>query len=67
MESTVFWVIIPCNLLRVNRRFGGTGRLQLQGRRITRTRYQLESRRQADVGFSFDPEVGGDMFLRNVG
>jgi hypothetical protein len=35
MKSTVFWDIMPCSPLRVNRRF--------------------------------DPEDGGDMFLRNVG
>jgi uncharacterized membrane protein YhaH (DUF805 family) len=39
MKSTVFWVIMPCSPLKVNRRFGGTYRLHFQGR-ISRARYQ---------------------------
>jgi hypothetical protein len=35
MKSSVFWDITPCNPLSVNRRFGGTYRLHLQGRRIS--------------------------------
>jgi hypothetical protein len=35
MKSTIFWDITPCSLLSVNRRFGGTYRLHLQGRRNT--------------------------------
>jgi hypothetical protein len=33
MKSTIFWDITPCSPLSVNRRFGGTYRLHLQGRR----------------------------------
>jgi hypothetical protein len=47
MNNTVFWDVTPCSPLKVNRRFGGTYRLLLQGR-ISRARYQLESRRQAE-------------------
>jgi hypothetical protein len=36
MKSTIFWDITPCSLLKVNRRFGGTYRLHLQGRRTSR-------------------------------
>jgi hypothetical protein len=57
MKSTIFWDITPCSLLRVNRRFGGTYCLHLQGRRISWARSQHESRWQD----------GGDMFFRNVG
>jgi hypothetical protein len=32
MKSTIFWDIKPCSPLSVNRRFGETYRLQLQGR-----------------------------------
>jgi hypothetical protein len=74
MKSTIFWDITPCNPLKVNRRFGGTYCLHLQGRKISRARNQLESRlvTYCDAGFLlslhiFDPEDGGDMFLRNVG
>jgi hypothetical protein len=33
MNSTVLWDIMPCSPLSVNRRFGGTYRLHLQGRK----------------------------------
>jgi hypothetical protein len=42
-ESSVFSDVTPCSLLKVNRRFGGTYRLHLQGRRISQTRNQRES------------------------
>jgi hypothetical protein len=47
MKITVFWDIIPCSPLKVNRRFGGTDRFHLEGCRISRTRNQRESRWQA--------------------
>jgi hypothetical protein len=34
MKSIIFWDMTPCSLLSFNRRFGGTYRLHLQGRRI---------------------------------
>jgi hypothetical protein len=43
MKSTVFCDITPCSLLSVNRRFGGTSRLHLQGRKISRARNRHES------------------------
>jgi hypothetical protein len=30
-KATIFWDITPCSPLKVNRRFGGTYRLHLQG------------------------------------
>jgi hypothetical protein len=48
MNSTIFWDITPCSPLRVNRHFGGTYRLHLQGRKISRERHQRESRWQAE-------------------
>jgi hypothetical protein len=33
-EEPIFWDITPCNPLKVNRQFGGTCHLRLQGRRI---------------------------------
>jgi hypothetical protein len=56
MKTAVFWDITPCSPLKVNRRFGETNRLHLQGR-ICRARNQRESMLQD----------GGNMFLRNVG
>jgi hypothetical protein len=67
MKSYLFWDITPCSPLKVNRRFGGTYRLHLQGRGMSRARNQRESRWQAELGLLSDPEDGGDMFLRNAG
>jgi hypothetical protein len=44
MTSTIFWVIMPCSSLEVNRLFGGTYRIHLQGQRINYARYQRERR-----------------------
>jgi hypothetical protein len=48
LKSSVFWDKMPCSTLKINRRFGGTYRLYLQGRRINRARSQLESMSQAE-------------------
>jgi hypothetical protein len=49
MKSAIFWDITPYSSFKVNRRFGGPYRLHLQGRRISRARYQSESRWQASL------------------
>jgi hypothetical protein len=107
MESIIFWVMMSCSPSSFNRRFGGTYRLHLQGRRNKFNKNQLGSRWHSAchllaswflsslflqpwrwrqyvpqkrgtllvicllAGFCwtyfFDPEDGGDMFLRNVG
>jgi hypothetical protein len=46
VKSIIFWDITPCSPLSVNRRFGGTYRLHLQGRRSSArnqqaNRYQI--------------------------
>jgi hypothetical protein len=71
MKSSIFWDITPCSPLKTNRRFRGTCRLHLQGR-ISRARNQralLATCFHAGFlsGLFFNPEDGGDMFLRNVG
>jgi hypothetical protein len=43
-KNSIFWGKTPCSPLKVNRRFGGTCLLHLQGRRINRGRKQLESK-----------------------
>jgi hypothetical protein len=53
-KNTMFWDINPSSPLKVNRRFGGTYDLHFQGRRVSRTRNQRESRWQA-----YNPENGG--------
>jgi hypothetical protein len=60
MKSINFWNMTPCSPLSFNRRFGGTYRLHLQGRR---NRFS----KPASWTYFFGPEDGGDMFLRNVG
>jgi hypothetical protein len=67
MKSTIFWDIKLCSLLKVNRRFGGTYRLHLQGRRISSVVLSTSFDAGFLLGLFFDPEDGGDMFLRNVG
>jgi hypothetical protein len=46
MKSTIFWDITPCSPLSVNRRFGGTYRLHLQGRSEQETSVKGVNQRQ---------------------
>jgi hypothetical protein len=43
MKSSIFWDITPCSPLNVNNCFGGTCRLNLQGRRKSQVKYQREA------------------------
>jgi hypothetical protein len=38
MKNAVFWGVAPCRCSRFNRRFGGSYRLHLQGRKIRERR-----------------------------
>jgi hypothetical protein len=40
MKNTIFWDIMLCSPLKVNRRFAETYRLHLQGRKISQARNQ---------------------------
>jgi hypothetical protein len=40
LKSFISWDIKPCSSLKLSRRFGGTCRLHLQGRRISQARNQ---------------------------
>jgi hypothetical protein len=42
MKSCIFWDITPCSPLEANGRFGGSYRLQLQGRKLSQTIHQHE-------------------------
>jgi hypothetical protein len=53
MESYILWDITPRSPLKVNRRFGA----------LFDTWFHIGFL----LGLFFDPEDGGDMFLRNVG
>jgi hypothetical protein len=74
MKSTMFCDITPCIPLRVNRRFGAKYHLNLQGQRISQAgnKSALQSLLATCfypgflLGLRFDPEDGGDIFLRNV-
>jgi hypothetical protein len=46
LKSSVFWDIMSCIPLKVNRRFGGTYRLIIQDRRISQARNQCEAGRK---------------------
>jgi hypothetical protein len=59
IKNAVFWDVAPCSYF-VNRRFGGTYRLHLQGIRNPRAMNQREL-----VDFLYS-EDGGDTFIRNV-
>jgi hypothetical protein len=48
-KSSVFWDTTLCSPLEVNRRFGGTCRPHLQGRRIRKARNQHEAVRKVSV------------------
>jgi hypothetical protein len=77
MRSIIFWDMTPCSLLSCNRSFGGTYRLHLQGRRNNFSKNQQAGGKQNAPStcllagccwnYFFDPEDGGDMFLRNFG
>jgi hypothetical protein len=57
LKGTIFSYITPCRPLRVNRRFGGTYRFYLQGRKISPiTCFHAGFL----FGLFFGPEGGGD-------
>jgi hypothetical protein len=66
MKSIIFWDVTPCSPLSFNRRFGGTYRLHLQGKEISSAKKTACSLVFCGKYF-FDPEDGGDMFLRYIG
>jgi hypothetical protein len=55
MKNSVFWDITLCRLLKGNRRFRGTFRLILQGRRISHARNQDEKQ----VASRMSPQSSG--------
>jgi hypothetical protein len=51
-KYSIFWDITPCSLLKVNRRFGGTCRLHLQGRRISQAEQMRQDPRNRRLTFN---------------
>jgi hypothetical protein len=74
MKSSIFWDITLCSHFKVNRRFvervGYSGLVELKAKQEASVK-QAASRALIHAcffsGLFFDPEDGGDMFLRNVG
>jgi hypothetical protein len=63
----VFWFLTPCSSATA-RRFGGTYRFRIQGRKVNQEKIQKPCLWIASAAWLFlDPEGGGDTFLRNVG
>jgi hypothetical protein len=53
--------------LKVNRNFGGTYRLHLQGQKISEADLATSFHADFLLGLFFDHEDGGDMLFRNIG
>jgi hypothetical protein len=52
MKSSIFRVIVPCSPLNVHRRFGGTGRLHFQGRRISQEETNMKQVASRPLAYS---------------
>jgi hypothetical protein len=66
--SSVFWDITPCSLLIINRRFGRASPpysllMNKPSKKPARGRGKQS---WSPARLFFDPEDGGDVFLRNV-
>jgi hypothetical protein len=60
-KSTIFWDITPCSLFSAD--VSEEHIASIFSRALLATCFQAGFR----LGLFFDPEDGGDMFLRNVG
>jgi hypothetical protein len=69
MKIAIFWDIPPCSPY-LNQRFGGMYHLHLQGRKSAEQETSVRAGgypRWVVALLIFDPEDGGNTFLRNVG
>jgi hypothetical protein len=64
LKSTAFWDVTQCSLVGVYQRYGEMYWFHLQDQRVS----QASSRKMPVClfGLIFDPEDGGNTFLRNV-
>jgi hypothetical protein len=46
LKITAFWDVMPCSLLKINGRFGGTYRLHLQCRRVSQATNEQNIRKE---------------------
>jgi hypothetical protein len=53
LKNRIFCDITPCSPLKVNRRFKGTCRLHLQGRRISQARNKRQAGSRQQTSFDF--------------
>jgi hypothetical protein len=71
MQSSVFWNITPCNLVKVNRHFEGTYRLHLHSQLVSQATNNMKQLSACCLlpalffDLLFYPEYEGDVFLRN--
>jgi hypothetical protein len=68
MKSTIFWDITPCSSLKVNRRFGATYASVFRAKELAELETSVKEggkQSSAEQSLYFDPEDGGDVFLRN--
>jgi hypothetical protein len=65
MMSSILLAITPYGPLQVDRCFGGTCRLYLQGRSVNQARNQRQAGRKQSL-LAVVTTCLGDMFLRNV-
>jgi hypothetical protein len=61
-KVAIFWDTAPCNQ-NMNRRFGGTYHLHLQGRKSVEKETNVSAWPPACSAHFHPPEYGGDMFL----
>jgi hypothetical protein len=66
LKSVISWDITLCIPLIVNRRFGGTFSSTLKVEEETKEETITKQVAGFLLGLFFDPEDGGDMFVRNI-
>jgi hypothetical protein len=65
MKNTVFWYVLPSRSC-VNRRFGGTYRLHLQGRKIRQRGTSVNAWQQMEAICSFETSVNTRSTRRHI-
>jgi hypothetical protein len=68
MKYTIFWDVTPSRMVEVHQCFGGTYCLHIQSKEVMSKKRAASEALLAGclLGLLFDPEDGGNMFLRNL-